>query len=229
MGLDAFSSGGSDDDDEENTSDETSSTTQSSTREAGESQVETDQVDGTEMDFYGTDNPNPGTRPMERKGAMSGLDFGDLKEIAEDEIQIERDSVKYHLPLFMVITEDDEYTEGARYQLKHQKDTPRASWNKKVVVCTHTHQTVLGKVTKEMAMLCAGTTSKQRAIEYINTKLNTKADSDTSIYVSYMLDSMFARDMAQASEEFKEGELVNRDDITGRVIKPKMLRLALER
>lgn len=229
MGLENFTSGGgSDDDDEQDSSDSTGSNNSTSTTESTSTSTQ-DTLENTEMEFYGTGNADPGTRPMERKGAMSDYGIADLQQSKQGDIEIEQDSIKFHLPMFAMITPNPEFTQGERYQLKHQKEPPRGSWHNKVVACTSSMSTRLGKMNKEMVMLAAGTTSKKRAMEFINSKFDEDVSGDTNVYISYMLDCLFGRDLAQADEEFRAGELVDRDQIAKKVIQPKMLRLALER
>jgi len=115
--------------------------------------------------------------------------------------------------------DDDEQESSASSSSSSSSDT----------TCTSVVSTRLGKMNKEMVMLAAGTTSKKRAMEFINSKFNEDVSGNTNVYISYMLDCLFGRDLAQADEQFRAGELVNRDDIARRVIQPKMLRLALER
>lgn len=229
MGLENFTSGGGDDDDEDEEPSSSTETTESTSSSTDNSAPVNDTLDGLDMDFYNTQNANPGTRPMERKGAMSEFTYAGLQDSKEGNVEIDRDSIKYHLPMFALLTCDQPYEQGQRYQLKHQREPPRASWNGKVVRCTTCTETTLGEVNREMVMLAAGTTSKKRAMEFMDSKFDEDISGDTTVYVSYMLDAMFARDLAQASEQFRAGDNLNRDDIARRVIQPKMLRLALDK
>lgn len=229
MGLDDFASGGGTSDDDENDTSTSKSKSGSTTSDTTSGGDEFGTLEDSEMTFYGNGDPDVGTRPMERKGAMSDYGVADLQQTKQGDIEVDYDSVKFFLPMFALITPNSEYEEGERYQLKHNRDVPRASWHNKVVACTTSTQTTLGKMNKEMVMLASGTTSKKRAMEFINSKFDDKVTGSTEVYISYMLDCMFARDLAQASEEFRAGDNINRDDIAKRVIQPKMLRLALER
>lgn len=185
-------------------------------------------IDDTDMDFYNHENSSPGIRPMERQGAMSDFTVADLEQTKTGNINIERDTIKYHLPMFALVTHEPEFKQGNRYQLKHDKDAPRASWHNKVVSCTGCHATSLGKLNKEMVMLVSGTTDKQKALEYIDSKFSEDVSGETSVYVSYMLDCMFTRDLAQGGEQFRAGDNIDRIAVTSKVIQPKMLRLAIQ-
>jgi len=229
MGLENFTSGGGDNDDDEQESSASSSSSSSSDTTESSPAKSQDTLASTEMSFYGTGDADPGIRPMKRKGAMSDYSHGQLQNSKQGDLEVEKDSVKFYLPMFAMITPNPQFAEGERYELKHLKEPPRGSWNGKVVTCTSVVSTRLGKMNKEMVMLAAGTTSKKRAMEFINSKFNEDVSGNTNVYISYMLDCLFGRDLAQADEQFRAGELVNRDDIARRVIQPKMLRLALER
>lgn len=228
MGLDDFASGDSSDDDDEQSSSTSSSSTQSKTSNGGATGQITDPIEEKDMSFYGTGNADPGTRPMERKGAMSQHSVADLARTVEGELNIAEDHVKYHLPIFTIFSRDNEYSEGERYQLKHDKESPRGSWNGKVVACIGVVQTELGSMNKEVAMFEAGSPSKKRVMSTLNSNLGDDLTADTDIYINFFADAFFLRDLAQANEQFREGELIGLDDIGSKVVRPKQLRVALD-
>lgn len=228
MGLDDFASGGTSDTDSETDSSSSDESTESSNAEGGISETITDPAEEQEMEFYGTGDADVSTRPMERKGAMSQHSVADLAQTVEDKLVIERDHIKFHLPIFTIFSRENEYSEGERYQLKHSKEPPRGSWNGKVVACLGVIETRLGSMNKEVAMFEAGSPSKKRVMEDLNERLGDDLSADTTIHINFFGDAFFLRDLAQANEQFREGELLGLDDIGSKVIRSKQLRVALD-
>lgn len=222
MGLDSFSSGDDDDDEEE-----TSSPTE--TTETKEQDNITDPVEESDMSFYGTGDGEPGTTPMERVGAMSNYSTAELAQTVDGDLEFDKDSAKLHLPIFTLITVDEKYNSGERYSMKHTKEKPKASWDGRVVACIGSITTRLGNMNKEVAMFDAGSHSKKRVMENMEERLGEGVDADTTIHINFFGDALHLRDMAQANEVFREGELINRDDVVGKAMKPNQLRVALDK
>lgn len=219
MGLDDFSSSSSTDKEKSKTSSESETSN-------GTSQTTiTDPADESEMNFYGTGEGEPGTTPMERKGAMSNHSMAELAQTADGEINVADDRVKYYLPYFTMMTREQQYYDGNRYQLKCTKDEPKPSWHGKVVACVAASETRLGSMNKELTMLETGSTSKKRVMEGLKNRLGEDIDADTNIYIQFFADIFFIRDLAQANEEFRVGDLLNREKITNKVANPKQLRV----
>lgn len=224
MGLDSFSSddSGTDEPKEDSTDDNNEVDTSTQQDEVHTSLGEVD------MNFYGTGDGEPGTRPMERKGAMSNHSVSDLMESASDEISFYNDMVKLHLPIFTTITAGKVREQGERYILKHTKDKPKASWHNKVVACLGVVETRLGNMNKEVAMFNTGSVSKREVMEKLEVNLGEDINADTTIYINFLADAFMLRDLAQADQTFREGDLVNRDEVVSKVLNAKQLRVAVE-
>jgi hypothetical protein len=180
------------------------------------------------MEFYGTGNADPGTRPMERKGAMSNYDLAEIAQTKNGDIEFNEDSIKLHLPIFTILTIDEPYTQGNRFQLKHTKDTPKASWHNRVVCCIGSVKTELGKINKEVAMFECGSVSKARTMQCLNEKLGEDIGGETEVFINFIGNAFFLRDIAQGNEQFRAGELVDLEEIGSRVVRPNMMKLAVE-
>jgi len=226
MGLDAFT----DDDDEENNSSRSLSGSSSTEGSTDGNDVKTTDNKASnnhtpdDMSFYGSGDADVGTRPMERKGAMSSLDSTELSSEVDGEIAFGEDRVKLHLPIFPIVTRDKEYEQGSLYRLSYPHDAQRPAWARKVVSCTGVVKTTLGEMNKELAMFMAGSVSKQEVMENFDSRLGQELTGETEVYVSYMADVFFLRDMAQADMEYRSGDLLDRDKIADKVIRPKQLR-----
>jgi hypothetical protein len=228
MGLDDFTSGSSSsttDDSSTTTEDEDTEDESTTTRSGG---GDVDSLGDTDLSFYGTGDADVGVTPMKRKGAMSNFSTSRIMENVEAPIHIEEDHIKYHLPIFTTITSEKEYEQGKIYVLSHTADQPKASWNSKPVVCIGQIETQLGKMNKELAMFEAGSPSKKHVMERIETQLDQETSGSTDVRINVFGDMFNLRDLAQANTEFKEGKLINRDDVANRVLRPKDLKVTLE-
>lgn len=227
MGLDDFTSGNGSS--TSSSSSNSSSTTEETNEPDTSDDVQTREVDQAEPEFYTSGDADIGISPMQRKGAMSSFSVADILRRVDSKIEIDRDQVKYYLPIFTIITGKEEYEQGKLYELSHTKDQPRASWHSKPVVCIGVIQTQLGKMNKELAMFEAGSPSKKRVMDRFDEQLDGQVTGETEVHVAIMGDMFNLRDLAQANEQFRAGELINRDDVKNKVLRPKGLRVALDK
>lgn len=226
MGLDDFIDEAQNNGNESNSSTEESNDDESSDTRGGS--VETDAPSADEMSFYGSGDADIGVNPMERKGAMSNFSTAKLAKDADGTIEIDRDNIKYHAPIFPIITPDDRYNNSERYQLKSTNDNVKASWDGRVVSCISSDLTKLGMLNKEFIMFTVGAHSKKIAMNRVKEIMGNDLDGHTEVHVNFFGDAMFMRDMAQSNEEYRNGETVDRDKIGSKVIKKNMLRVELE-
>jgi len=223
MGLDRFI------EDDESSSDSSSSSSNDTTTDTprddgGDTQGN---IESTDMEFYGSGNADVGVNPMERKGAMSNFTTAQLAKDTDGTIQIDRDNIKFHAPIFPIITPDDRYDNSERYQLKSTNDKVKASWDGRVVSCVSSELTKLGMLNKEFIMFTVGAHSKKIAMERVKDIMGDGLDGHTEVYVNFFGDAMFMRDMAQANEEYRHDETVDVDQIGSRVVKKNMLNVGL--
>jgi len=226
MALDDFSTS----DDSTDSTDSTDNTDTDSNKE--ETTNETSSIESTQpedMNFYGTGDNEPGTRPMERKGAMSNHSVSDLLNTTSGKLAFGEDNLKLYLPIFTIITRDNKHSSGERYELDYPHDGVTPAWNSKVVCCIGVTETRLGSINKEVAMFNVGSTSKKRVMDKIDSKLGQDLDADTTVYINMFADSFMLRDLAQANEQFRSGDIVDRDKVMTKVLNAKQLRLATER
>lgn len=218
MGLEDFI-----DDDSSTTSSTSSSSSSSSSSSADVDDIGTDPSDH-EMNFYGGPNSAPDDRPMDREGPMSDYDVSDLLSEVEDTINIESDDVKFYSPVFFFITKGVEYEGGELYQLNYDNEDPAPGWNGRVVSCLGGYNTPLGQMRQETAMFAVGEHKKSKAMEAMENNLGENIDPDTQVYVNFFGDAFMLRDLAQANSEYKEGDIINRDDVASNILRSKALR-----
>jgi|APHM01.1.fsa_nt_gi hypothetical protein len=116
----------------------------------------------SDKEFYHNDNFSNVRRPMERRGGLSNMTRAEVINSIDTKIKIDSDNVKYHLPMFTIITSDPIYESGERYQLFHTKDEPpRAFWHNRPVSCIGNMSTELRNMNKEVPMFETGRTSKE--------------------------------------------------------------------
>lgn len=229
MGLDSYKSDDSSSSNSSSSGSSSSNNRANNSSSGGGSTAEDDtSIDETELTFYDNDSGQTGKRPMERKGAMSDLSTGDLVSKTEGEIGFGQDELKLHLPIFTIITADGKYEPNTLYQLSYPHDPPRPSWNNKVVICISSTETALGSVNKEVAMFEAGSTSKKRVMDRFDSRFGPNLDSNTKVSVNVFADAQMLRDLAQANEEMRSGDLVNRDKVMTKVLNAEQLRVHLE-
>jgi len=217
MGLEDFI----DDDDDSSSNSSSSSSTTSSTS------TNTDplggDIDDYDMNFYGAGNSTPRNTPMEREKAMSDYPTRQLSTIKDGEIELDSDHVKYHCPVFYMINPNPQYSSGDHYQLKYTGEVPRPSWHNRMVSCVGTHGTRLGNVQKEAVMFALGEHDKEKAMKKLRDTLGDDIDAETHVYISFFGNMMMLRDLSQANNEFREGDLINRDKIMHQVLSAKTL------
>jgi len=227
MGLDDFTSSSS-------SSSSSSGSTDSSNSKSeahgggGDSSSSVKFGDDLDLEFYGSGNADIGVNPMERKGAMSDISTSDLVQTSDGTLEFNYDNAKLYLPMFLTITSDNGFSSGERYQMKYTDDGVKPGWNGRVAVCINSVQTTLGELNKEVIMFSAGSPSKKHVMNRVESKLGSDVDGSTEIYINYFGNTMFMRDVAQASELFKEGNLVDIEQIGNRVFKKNMLRIGIE-
>jgi len=229
MGLDDFASDDDSTDSTDTSEEQSQSNKETESTVDGVNQTLADPIEENDMSFYGAADGNPGTTPMQRKGAMTNHSMADLVRTTDGEMMFGEDYVKLHLHIFTVFTRDREYKEANRYQLTYPHDPPRPAWHGKVVSCLAVIETRLGSMNKELAMFETGSTSKKRVMETFDSNLGQNLDADTQIYINFFGDVFFLRDLAQADEEFREGYMIDRDEVMSKVIRPKQLRSVLEK
>jgi len=241
---DSSSSSSSSSDDEEDTDDlldgvefEDEPDTESIVDEVTGSSSDTSSSSDTDIDdlepdtdktFYGTGNADLGVEPMERKGAMSNYSTGELMNSADGTIESDRDDIKFHSPNFPVITRDKRYNPGDHYALKYTGDLHTVRWHNRVVSCMSCTQTELGEMNKEVVMFAVGSPSKKIAMSRLHDSIGEDIDGDTEVYLSFFGDTMFMRDLAQANMEYREGDMLNIDDIGSHLLNRNMLRVGLD-
>jgi hypothetical protein len=222
MGLDEFIS--DDEDDGLNTSNSSSSSDKSSNDDSVDF-GETDEIQppDTDMDFYNPTNQFPENLPMEREGAMSEQSMSDLAQMKEDDIRFDEDHVKLYAPVFYIFIGDREYDPGMYYQLHYDGDGHSVTWDGRVVVCMGAYSSRVGNMNKEVALFEAGTTDKSEAMESMKSKLGDDVDPDTQMTMYFFSDAFMLRDLAQASNEYREGSVINRDKIVSNVLHANVL------
>ena len=227
MGLDDFTSSSS-----SGSSSSSSSSSSDSNSEAhggsGDSPSGVKFADDSDLTFYGSGNADIGVNPMERKGAMSDVSTAQLVQTSDGTLEFGYDNAKLYLPMFLTITADGEFSSGERYQMKYTEDGVKPGWNGRVAICINSVKTTLGELNKEVIMFSAGSPSKKHVMNRVESKLGSDIDGSTEIYINYFGNTMFMRDIAQASELFKEGNLVDIEQIGNRVFKKNMLRIGIE-
>ena len=228
MGLDEFTGGSSNSSNNTSSDNKSSSNQQDTTRQRG-AKDDLSELDSTDLTFYGSQNPDLGVTPMQRKGAMSNYSVSSILQRTNGVIEIDTDHVKYYLPMFTIITSNNEYNQGDIYELKHTKSEPKASWNAKPVVCMGVTETQLSNINKELAMFEAGSCSKKRVMDKFDEQLDKETTSNTDIQINFFGDMFNIRDLAQANEEFRNGQLIDRDAIESKVLRRKMLSVKLDK
>lgn len=226
MGLDDFMSESDSNSSETDLKDKYSKAKEKNKKEKIEN--EPDPLDETEVSFYKSKS-NPGTTPMERKGALSDFDYKKVHDKVDGTIESDEDLIKYHCAIFTIITRDCDYDIGQRYKLKYTGGDIKTPWHNRVVSCMGTIETELGKVHKETVMFEVGSHNKNQIMERMNERTGDDVDAHTKVNISFFGDSFQLRDLAQANQTFKAGKLLERSKIGKRVILPKMLRLGIER
>lgn len=224
MGLDDFVEDAKSSSTDNSSSKSNNETTDAPRSDAGD---DYDSIESTDMEFYGSGNADVGVNPMERKGAMSNFTTAQLAKDTDGTIEIDRDNIKFHAPIFPIITPDDRFDNSERYQLKSTNDNVKASWNGRVVSCVSSELTKLGMLNKEFIMFTVGAHSKKIAMERVKDIMGDGLDGHTEVYVNFFGDAMFMRDMAQANEEYRHDETVDVDQIGSRVVKKNMLKVGL--
>jgi len=213
MGLDDFI-----DNDSSNDSSSSKSTSSSSSETNNTQSMSPD-----DMSFYGTGNELLDTNPLEREEAMSDYDMSDLAKTKDGTIKFDSDHVKLYAPVFYTFTSSTEYESGEYYQLVYTGDAHTTTWDGRVVTCIGSHETRLGNMSKEAAMFEVGTHKKSEAMSRMEDNLSQDIDADTTIHINFFGDAFMLRDLAQATNEFKEGDRINRDDVTSKVLRPNLL------
>jgi len=188
-----------------------------------------DIVENSPMTFYASGDADLGANPMERKGAMSNHTTAELVDQTSGTITCEEDHVKFHAPMFPIVTANPQYEQGNMYQLKHETDNVPGSWDGRVVTCVGTISTQLSKINKEVIMFDAGSPSKKHVMEKLEDRFGQDIDGEMAVWISFFGDAMFMRDMAQANEEYKEGDKLSIDKIGKRVMNKEMLRVEVNR
>lgn len=225
MGLDDFTSGDTTNSGDDNESNKDENENKSSDTNS------TDEVDkeiASEMDFYGSANYDPGTTPMEREGVMSEQSTQDLLDQKDGDIEIESDHIKYYTPVFYIIGEIEEYDQGNQYRLTYQDSGVKPAWHNRVVTCIGVTQTSLGKINKEVVMYDVGLHQKSDVMDAVASNLGDNISANTPLEISFFGEPMFMRDLAQASNKYKDNDVVNRDLVRNKVMRRNMLRLKLE-
>lgn len=185
-------------------------------------------VNESDMQFYGHSNPVPDDTPMEREDAMSNYSMVDLASVKDGDIEFHSDHIKLYCPVFYIISSNPMYESGEMYQLKYTEDSPKPSWNGRVVTCIGGHNTRLGNMNKEVAMFNVGHTDKAKAMKELRDSLGEHVEEDTLVYVSFFGDAFMLRDLAQANHKFREGDLINRDKVMHNVMSARMLEARMD-
>jgi hypothetical protein len=86
----------------------------------------------------------------------------------------------------------------------------------------------LGSLNKEMVMFDVGYHTKQEVMDEVESRIGDKPDGETTVYINYFGNVTFMRDIAQANNQFREGDLVNIEELGNRIFKKNMLRIGLE-
>jgi len=217
MGLEDFI------DDDSNSSSSSSSSTSQSSDSTATDDVSTSLGD-IDMQFYGAKNHStPKNMPMEREDGLSDYKMADVVSQTTGNIEFDSDDIKLYMPVFYLITPNPEYAGGEHYQLKYNSDTPRPSWHNRVVSCVGCYGTRLGSVHKEVAMLAVSQHDKGKAMKEMREKLGDDMNKEQQVYISFFGDMFMLRDLAQANNQFREGDLINRDKIMHHVLSAKTL------
>ncbi len=112
--------------------------------------------------------------------------------------------------------------------LKCLKSDPKPAWNGRVVSCMGSNKVQLGSLNKEMVMFDVGYHTKQEVMDEVESRIGDKPDGETTVYINYFGNVTFMRDIAQANNQFREGDLVNIEELGNRIFKKNMLRIGLE-
>jgi len=233
MGLDDFkstSSSSSSTNNQNEESDDDSDTSESDINIDLDDESQNDSIDNpkpaneSDIDFYGTDGFTSTRRPMKRRGGLSDKSRQEVIKSINTKIKIDDDNIKYHLPIFTIITSEPIYESGERYQLFHTKsDTPRAFWHNRPVSCIGTVATELSKMNREIPMFETGSTDKETVIQRINEELSEPINGATKVFINFFGDMFVLRDLAQSNEEYRAGEMVNRQKTIEQALHPHLL------
>lgn len=225
MGLDDFME---DDSSNDSSTSSTNNTSSSSTSTSSSDDYDpVADIDESRLTFYGGNGADLRKNPMEREGAMSDLSAAELAKTTDGTITRDEDQIKFHLPVFPIITAERKYNSGERYQLEYENGVTGASWNGRVVTCIGTLQTQLGKINKEVIMFHAGAQDKDEVMERTRERLGDDLDGEAEVYISFFGDAMYMRDLAQANQQYRAGSRLNIDEVASRVLNRNMLHLAV--
>jgi len=213
MGLDDFI-----DDDSYSSSSNTQTSTQSNDTDSIERSI-----DSYDMQFYGHNDKDISNNPIEREKALSDYSMSDAIHATSGEIEFETDDIKLHMPVFYLITPNPKYAQGEHYQLKYTKESPHPSWHNRVVSCVGSFDTALSDINKEVIMLALTEHDKGEVMDSLKSMLDQEVNGDELVYVSTFGDMFMLRDLAQANNEFREGDLINRDKIMHQVMSANTL------
>lgn len=206
--------------------DDSSSSSSSSSTSSGSANTDPigDNIDDYDMQFYGAGQSVPPNTPMEREEALSDYSMSKASSAVTKDIEFSNDHVKLYAPVFFTIDSNPKYEGGKHYRLVYNGETPRPSWNNRVVSCIGSYGTRLGNVHKESIMYATGEYEKSEVIKSVKKSLGEDIDEETHTYITFFGDMFMLRDLAQANHEFREGDLINRDKIMHQVLSAKTLK-----
>lgn len=184
----------------------------------------TSELDENDIECYGDDGFTSLKRPMQRRGGLSDRSRQEVIRSIDTKIEIDDDNVKYHLPIFTIVTSETQYESGQRYQLSHTKEEPpKAFWHNRPVSCIGTVATELSNMNRELPMFEAGSTNKETVMEHMNGELDEPVNGGTTVFINFLADMFLLRDLAQSNEDHRAGELVSIQKTIKRALHPHLL------
>jgi hypothetical protein len=222
MGLDDFGDTESTDNSSNDTADNTEET--ESTEKEQESLSE-----ASEMSFYGSEGYSDEPDYLKREGPVAPLEMAELAKTTTDVIVRSRDEVKYHAPMFPLVCRDETYESGKRYMMRYEGDLNSTTWDGRVVTCFGGFGTQLGEMTKEQAMFETGTNDREEVMARFRERFGDDITSETDVTVYFFGDTLHLRDLAQANEYYREGDMINRDELVQKVLHPNLLKISLDK
>lgn len=140
--------------------------------------IPSDDNESSSEDESETTETEEKTQNIGPKGPNGYETFEEYRNTVNGEISTDYDMIKYSMPIFPVITQDDEYDTGTRYK-DSEKKTPTA--------CVLSQDTQVSDIPRELLMLDTGKTSKDKCMNVLSDRFNADVQDTTEVVLNIFL------------------------------------------